>query len=474
MFSILRHHQSGQTWSCRINDFTIGWTRLLLHFEANPRKSFPDAFEHQADLEGFYRFIRNPTVVPEDIVAPHHEATVARCASEKEVLCVHDTTEFRFGGASEREGLGRLGVSGKGFLGHLGLAVSADEARQPLGVLGVETWARQATSLTQRVKTKSISASQRWKFKSEQKRWGRIVDRVEEIVGDATSLIHIMDSEADDYTLLADLVGQSRRFVIRLCYDRVLDVEESGSAPHTRTRDFVATAKVQCTRRVQLSRRRRYPGGKGTRTQARTERRARLAISAQSLVFRRPNGVSPECPATCAVNIVRAVEIDPPMGEVPVEWLLITTEPIKTKKQILKVVDYYRGRWRIEEYFKALKTGCAFEKRQLESAKTLYNALALFVPIAWNLLRLRNLARSAPATPANRVLSKTQLRVLRLRLEQQRVHLPSKPQRTRGPARPCAAWRSLTQQWRARLGGPWARLLGTLVARRWLSNGAKK
>ncbi len=83
-----------------------------------------------------------------------------------------------------------------------------------------------------------------------------------------------------------------------------------------------------------------------------------------------------------------------------VEWRLATT-----------VVDAYGARWRIEEYFKALKTGCALEKRQLETLDALLNALGLFIPIAWNLLRLRVLSRQEQ--PASKVLSSTQLKVLR-------------------------------------------------------------
>jgi IS4 transposase len=47
--------------------------------------------------------------------------------------------------------------------------------------------------------------------------------------------------------------------------------------------------------------------------------------------------------------------------------MLYTSEPIDTAEQLLTIVDQYRSRWVIEEFFKALKTGCAFEKRQLES-----------------------------------------------------------------------------------------------------------
>ena len=86
--------------------------------------------------------------------------------------------------------------------------------------------------------------------------------------------------------------------------------------------------------------------------------------------------------------------------------------PVETAAQILYVVDVYRARWVIEEFFKALKTGCQYEKRQLESAHSLLNALAILAPVAWRLLLLRHLARHAPERPASDALTPTQLEVL--------------------------------------------------------------
>jgi IS4 transposase len=51
------------------------------------------------------------------------------------------------------------------------------------------------------------------------------------------------------------------------------------------------------------------------------------------------------------------------MGQEPVDWLLYTTEPIRTRRQIEDVVDFYRCRWQIEELNKALKTGCVVQER---------------------------------------------------------------------------------------------------------------
>ncbi len=43
----------------------------------------------------------------------------------------------------------------------------------------------------------------------------------------------------------------------------------------------------------------------------------------------------------------------------------------------------------IEEFFKALKTGCRHQQQQLESARTLLIALAIETAIAWHMLLLR-------------------------------------------------------------------------------------
>lgn len=57
-------------------------------------------------------------------------------------------------------------------------------------------------------------------------------------------------------------------------------------------------------------------------------------------------------PEKVEVNAVYVYETNPPEGEKPVEWILFTTEPIHTAEDVLRVVDLYRTRWMIEEFFK--------------------------------------------------------------------------------------------------------------------------
>ncbi len=222
-----------------------------------------------------------------------------------------------------------------------------------------------------------------------------------------------MDREADDYALFCLLLQGGHRFVIRSMHNRLLVQAEPG-APRKVDETFPAITAIT-TREVPLSRRpdaKRSPKQKKAHP-TRDRRTATLAIGSTTFTLQRPTTQPDTLAASVTLNAVRVWELNAPDGEEPVEWLLLTTDPVASEDDCLRVVDRYRARWTIEEYFKALKTGCAYEQRQLEDFEGLMNALAVFAPIGWHLLLLRSEARRDPDGPALRVVSKTQLDVLR-------------------------------------------------------------
>lgn len=85
--------------------------------------------------------------------------------------------------------------------------------------------------------------------------------------------------------------------------------------------------------------------------------------------------------------------------------------------------------WIIEEYFKALKTGCAFPSHQLESYSALTKLLAVLLVVAWKLLEIRTIARETPELPAQVVLTKQQVKCLQVlhNKEHPKTPLPAKP-----------------------------------------------
>jgi len=365
-----------------------------------PGESFPKAL-NDSDLEAAYRFFGNELVTPEAILAPHFRQTVRRGEAESRVLVVHDTTQFEFGGQTKREGLGRLIRPGQGFFGHFSLATTADGARKPLGLLGLETVFRLDKSIGHKAWTRS-------KRRGESERWLRSVAAADALLDGKAKPIHVMDREADSYALLAALCEARSCFVIRSFQDRVLIGEEQ-----TRLRNAARAAKVTLRREVPLSPRPRIPGPKGERHPARRYRIAKLSFAATTVAVPRPKDSQTTQSTSLQLNVIHVFERHPPRGQPAVEWFLLTNLPVGKPEEIAFAVDCYRGRWTIEEYFKALKTGCQYERRQLESAHSLLNALAILAPVAWRLLLLRHLARTDEKAPATAALTPKQLEVLR-------------------------------------------------------------
>jgi hypothetical protein len=363
-----------------------------------------------AELESTYRLLSNPRVTYRGIMQGHVEATAERVREAGTVLVIQDTTEMSFNGDAERAGLGRLRGDDQGFLAHCALAVAADGSRRPLGLLDLMCWARTGPKRRRKANGSKRSGGECAKEPdSESARWAKAVESVSELVGPGMSLIHVMDREGDSYRLLSALVENGHRFVIRVARDRcVIDEDDEPlklSETLCRLDDLVGIE-------VPLSRRAASPmPGKRSTHPPRRARTARLALSAVAMELKRPQYLTDE-PETLAVHFVHVREIDPPDGEEPVAWVLVTTEPIRTAADVTAIIEHYRSRWLIEEFFKALKTGCRMEQRQLESFDALTNTLAIFVPIAWQMLALRHLARTTPEAPAQAVLSDVHLEAL--------------------------------------------------------------
>jgi Transposase DNA-binding/Transposase DDE domain len=367
-----------------------------------PEASFPKAAASDAGLEATYRFLNHEAVTPERILAPHVANTIERASDAGTVLVAHDTTELCF--STDREGLGRLSEGGaRGFYAHFALAIAADGSRRPLGVMGLKTIFRRTPP--------PKKARPRHRTHSEMSRWSELALEVTQRMEGRAQAIHLMDSEADSFALLAKLLGAQCRFVIRLRYDHRIEVSQPGAY---RLGEKLELAEQLFYRDVPISARRKAKRKKTRRAHPpRAERTAKLAFSAVTIEMRRPSDWrGDEVPQTLKVNVVHVREVDAPPEDEPIDWRLVTTEPIERLDQVVVVVDHYRTRWLIEEFFKALKTGCAVEKRQLESSRAILNALAIFAPIAWQLLLLRRLAREPELRPATEVLSPLRVQLL--------------------------------------------------------------
>ena len=375
--------------------------RIAKALAADPGSSIPNAVTSVAEREATYRFLENDRVSMAAILDGHFSCTAERAFQHDTVYVIHDTSKMSF--TTKREGLGRLRGrnSNYGFYSHVSLCAETTTPRSPLGLLEVQTWTR-----TEQVRKMRAQAQV-----SEMRRWFEGVLRSESRLDGKTSAIHLMDREGDSYELFCDLLENGSRFIIRSFHNRRLPdevklVEASRSAP------------LVVEREVPLSRRQEGKTPKAKKIYpARKFRWARLEVRATSVSLLRSTYLErfKEAPAEITLNVVCVTERDCPDNEPPVEWRLLTTEPIETSADVLAVVDGYRTRWLVEELFKALKTGCQYQRLQLASYDALLRALAIYLPIAWLLLRLRYLSGTAESRPATAVLNEVQIQVLRLK-----------------------------------------------------------
>jgi hypothetical protein len=402
--------------------------KLAQMIAAKPSSSFPEIFTESADLESFYRFVNSDRFTWRDVLAPHAECTVRRAAHFDCILMAHDTSDLSmalYEPDALREFFAPLSSRTQGMLFHAGLAIGfGPEQPVPLGLLNLQPYVHQHPD-----RPKDFQAfweGQGGWYPHEMARWFEGVSRSDErLQASGARVIHVMDREADSYGLLSFLVGNDHRFVVR-CVEHNRRDGETG-LPLSKVLEnvpFVAQRTVRLGARSPLRGKREL-----AKHPARKERTAELHFRAKKVVIKRPQSRDScyvetswdELPETIELNVVQALELSPPEGEAPVQWLLLTTEPIDTPEDIVRIVDYYRARWLIEEFFKALKTGCALEKRQVESAEAMLKTLALLAPIAWQLLLIRHLANADPELPWRMVLPEEAFRLLQAEVGERRL-----------------------------------------------------
>ena len=78
-----------------------------------------------------------------------------------------------------------------------------------------------------------------------------------------------------------------------------------------------------------------------------------------------------------------------------------------------QILEYYETRWSIEEFHKCLKTGCRLESRLYTQASSLKAVTGMLSVLAVRLLQLKSVARLQPDLPAEPIVPKRWLTMLR-------------------------------------------------------------
>ena len=371
-------------------------TRILSALAERPTASIPAACGGKRETDAAYEFFNNPKVTFAKVLQPHIDATRRRIAEQKVVLFVQDTTELdvtrpeqQVVGAGPMDSMSRRGV----YL-HPMEAFTPDGT--PLGVVWAEAWTRddEYFSKPQQEKRKRRKASPI--EEKESFRWLEGLRQARQAAQDFPQVqcICVGDSESDIYHLFAEPRGASSvHWLIRACQERVVE-DPDGSEKVVR--DSVMTSPVLFTKEITVrGRRAKTACETRSRRGSRETRKATVEVRAARVTLRPPANRDRPLPPV-SINVVLVRESNPPEGEDPVEWILLTTLPIDTPEEVEQIIHYYCVRWMIEVFFRTLKSGCRVEARRFEHIDRLLPCVAIYMMVAWRTLMLCRLGHSCP------------------------------------------------------------------------------
>ncbi len=366
---------------------------LLDKLAVRPKESLPGATGSWAELQAAYRFCDNPRITPEKVLAPHRAATIERIRREAVVLIAQDTTELVLDRDPEK-GFGKL-TSQIGLLDHVQIAVTPHG--QHLGVTRCHTWSRPLINPHEGTHNRDRPLEEK-----ESVRWLDGYRDACQIAQQApeTLIVSLADREGDVFECFLEGAtperGKTAEWIVRSAQNRLLVVTDESTSQAAKLRLAASELPVLSTGTVTIPAR----GNQAARV-------ARVEYRAGCVTLKAPPRQEGKLPNMIA-SVVLVAEVDPPAGVEPLNWLLLTSLPIATLQDVLRVVEYYASRWQIEVFFKVLKQGCTVERLQLQEARRVENCLALYCIVAWRILHVTMIGRDCPQISCEAVFSKAE------------------------------------------------------------------
>lgn len=351
-----------------------------------------------------HRIFEHPETSIDRLLAGHYRETAQRCAGPPLLLVAQDTCFFVYQ-PSQIVGLTSVHQSqrSRALIAHSALALTPDGT--PLGIVALQCWGEDATA-PPRPRGRRLPVEER-----ESQKWRETLERVEQRLPEGPTVLLLADREADLGAYLTRPRRPGLQHLVRVCQDRIVTAPNAdGATERQRLFTAVAQAPVWGTRALAVPRR------PAERQQVLLPaREVTLDLRVQSV------RLPPQGKGSVATEawVIQARELDPPAGEPPLHWVLITTLPVPDLATAGQLVGYYARRWVIERLHFTLKSGLRAERLQIDDATSLQHALAIYYVVAWRLLYLTYLAREQPEAPASEAFTADELTVLGLRTQRE-------------------------------------------------------
>jgi hypothetical protein len=169
-----------------------------------------------------------------------------------------------------------------------------------------------------------------------------VAARASDVLATAKSITVISDRESDIYEHFAQRPTHTH-LIVRACQNRKIDTDGDEDSLLFTFIDGLAEAG-----RISV----KIPAAPG-----RKERIAQIAIRFSPVELRKPrHGAGHDLPRTTGLMLVDVREVSTLQDGKPLHWRLVTTHTVTSLGEARRIVDLYRMRWSIEEYFRLLKT----------------------------------------------------------------------------------------------------------------------
>jgi len=366
---------------------------------AAPAQSFPAAARNnRAAVRGYYRMIDQPAdseVTPENILAPHRERTLRRMRGQQTVLCIQGGTDLYFAEHPGCVGLSLIsrneGSAGRpGIHMHSTLAVNGEGI--PLGVPQIQFDA--ADGKSEQTKPLEECTTMRWirglRACSE---WARQLKGVRPV--------SVMDREGDLGAIFAEQRSLGNvDLLLRAQHDRPMDKGQRKLVEAVRREPAQGRLEIRMARQIARRSSREQQGD-----QAQEGRVAEVALRWQALELPDPVRRGP----TLGLSLVHVREEHAPEGAERLEWFLLTNLAVQTRQDAQRVLEWYRLRWRIEDWLRVLKSGCKVEHLGHRCRERSERAVTINAVIAWRLAAMTLMGQDTPELPPETFVSEIEI-----------------------------------------------------------------
>jgi hypothetical protein len=216
---------------------------------------------------------------------------------------------------------------------HAALALDAD-TDAVLGLVDAQVWNRN--------KGKATPRRSRATADKESQRWLSVAAQAGTALSAARSITVISDRESDIYEHFAQR-PTNVELLVRSNWNRKINLPSG--AP---TQLFAFVDGLPEASRFNVT----IPAAPG-----RKERTAVLALRFSPVTLCKPRpSPAPDLPDAIRLTMVDVREVSSSHDGKPIHWRLLTTHVVTSSKKARRIVDLYRRRWTIEEFFRTLKT----------------------------------------------------------------------------------------------------------------------